>query len=243
MDEGPFRKLEEHHFLGDQPVPKIVEKMAAGTRAELIWRNEIGGLTFRIGERFVKWNPRNNGIDLDRERVRLEWLSTRHLVPQVLDFGVDRTSQWLVTTALSGEHAVGDTWRARRNEAIEAIATGLRMIHAISIRDVPSQWTEEIWATRTPNSIGPRPMIDDPVVVHGDACAPNTVISPEGRWVGHVDVGDLCVGDRWADLAVASMSLDWNFGEGHQQEFFDAYAIEPDAERIAYYRKLWHLES
>jgi aminoglycoside phosphotransferase (APT) family kinase protein len=43
-----------------------------------------------------------------------------------------------------------------------------------------------------------------------------------------VDFGDLAVGDRWADLAVASMSLDWNFGEGHQPEFFAAYGIEPD---------------
>ena len=47
-----------------------------------------------------------------------------------------------------------------------------------------------------------------------------------------MDFGDLAVGDRWADLAVASMSLDWNFGEGHQPEFFAAYGVEPDAERI-----------
>ena len=58
-----------------------------------------------------------------------------------------------------------------------------------------------------------------------------------------VDFGDLGVGDRWADLAIASLSLDWNFGEGHQAEFFDAYGVEPDAERIDYYRRLWDLES
>jgi kanamycin kinase len=39
------------------------------------------------------------------------------------------------------------------------------------------------------------------------------------------------------------MSLDWNFGEGHQRELFDAYGISPDEERIRYYRALWHLES
>ena len=73
--------------------------------------------------------------------------------------------------------------------------------------------------------------------------APNTLISSDGAWTGNVDFGDLAVGDRWADLAVASMSLDWNFGDGHQGEFFDAYGIEPDEERITYYRALWHLES
>ncbi len=71
------------------------------------------------------------------------------------------------------------------------------------------------------------------MLVHGDACAPNTLISADGAWTGNVDFGDLAVGDRWADLAVASMSLDWNFGEGHQQELFDAYGIEPDADGSA----------
>lgn len=80
-------------------------------------------------------------------------------------------------------------------------------------------------------------------MVHGDACAPNTLISHAGEWVGHVDFGDLAVGDRWADLAIASLSLDWNFGEGHQSELFEAYGVEPDEERIRCYRALWHLES
>jgi len=50
--------------------------------------------------------------------------------------------------------------------------------------------------------------LDDPVVVHGDARAPNTIISASGEWTGNVDFGDLAVGDRWADLSVASLSLD-----------------------------------
>ena len=81
---------------------------------------------------------------------------------------------------------------------------------------------------RTPSSLGPRPPIDELVVVHGDACAPNTLVGADGGWTGHVDLGDLATGDRWADLAVASLSLDWNYGEGHQQELFDAYGIAPD---------------
>ena len=44
-------------------------------------------------------------------------------------------------------------------------------------------------------------------------------------------------------LAVASMSLDWNFGTGHQDELHEAYGIESDPERIRYYRALRHLES
>jgi len=91
--------------------------------------------------------------------------------------------------------------------------------------------------------LGPRPPVDSPVLVHGDACAPNTLISLAGQWIGHVDFGALGIGDRWADLAIASLSLDWNFGLGHQEEFFNAYGVEPDLKRIGYYRALWEMDS
>ena len=243
MSETPFAALAAWHALGADPIPDIVTDVAAGRPAELVWRNELGGLTFRIDDQFVKWNPRRTGIDLDRECARLAWMAGRHPAPRVVACGGDTEHQWLVTSAVPGESAVGDRWRARRSEAIRAIATGLQAIHSIPIHDFPDEWASQVWVAREPASLGPRPPIDAPVLVHGDACAPNTLISPEGRWTGNVDFGDLGVGDRWADLAVASLSLDWNFGEGHQDELFDAYGIERDQERIGYYRALWELES
>jgi kanamycin kinase len=235
--------LDAEHTLGDDPVPAAVVAIADGRPAELVWRNELGGLTFRVADCFVKWNPPSTGVDLARERSRLAWLAGRHPAPGVVDFGEEDDAQWLVTAALPGDSAVGPAWRARRSEAIQAIADGLRALHAVPLDDFPAGWTEEVWVGRQPAGLGERPPIGEPVLVHGDACAPNTLITPEGRWSGNVDFGDLAVGDRWADLAVASMSLDWNFGEGHQDELFAAYGIDPDAERITYYRALWHLES
>jgi kanamycin kinase len=243
VTDADFSHLAALHTLGEKSVPQVVVELAGARAADLIWRNELGGLTFRIGDQFVKWNPRRTGIDLDRERVRLEWISRRHPAPRVVASGADDEAQWLVTAALPGDCAVGDTWRARRAEAIQAIAAGLRAIHSIPIDDVPAHWTSEVWVGRTPESLGPRPPTDQSVLVHGDACAPNTLISAEGQWTGNVDFGDLAVGDRWADLAIASLSLDWNFGEGHQHELFDAYGVDPDVERIQYYRSLWELES
>jgi len=238
-----FSHLADFHVLGDDPVPQIVVDRAVDGLAELVWRNELGGLTFKVADQFVKWNPRSSGIDLERERVRLQWISGLHPAPDVVAFGSDEEAQWLVTKALRGESAVGDQWRARRAEAINAIAAGLRAIHSIPVDDFPANLVSEVWIARAPDSIGDRPPITDPVLVHGDACAPNTLISPAGEWTGNVDFGDLSVGDRWADLAIASLSLDWNFGEGHQQELFDAYGVEPDVERIRYYRALWEFES
>lgn len=242
-DETEFAHLAQLHALGEDPIPPVVSEIAGEDEPDLVWRNELGGLTFQIGSRFVKWNPRRTGIDLERERERLEWIETRHPAPRVLSYGASEDAQWLVTAALPGVCAVGDEWRARRPEAIRAIAQGLRAIHAIPIDDFPAAFTAQSWVGRSPQALGARPSVVDPVLVHGDACAPNTLISASGHWTGNVDFGDLTVGDRWADLAIASLSLDWNFGEGHQDEFFAAYGITPDVARIRYYRALWELES
>jgi kanamycin kinase len=243
MSDPRFADLALQHTLRGLEVPRVARSFAGGREPELVWRNDLDGLTFRIGDRYLKWNPPSTGVDLERERVRLEWISARHPAPRVVDHGIDGDAQWLLTTALPGDSAVGDKWRARRPEAIRAIAAGLRAIHAVAIDDFPADWTAQVWVGRQPASLGPRPPIDAPVLVHGDACAPNTLISDDGLWTGNVDFGDLAVGDRWADLAIASLSLDWNFGEGHQPELFDAYGIDPDDARIRYYRSLWELES
>jgi kanamycin kinase len=243
VSDPRFADLEALHTLEGLEMPRIARTIAGDSEPELVWRNELNGLTFRIGDRYLKWNPRSTGIDLERERVRLDWISARHPAPRVVDHGSDDDGQWFLTEGLPGSSAVGDPWRARRPEAIHAIATGLRAIHAIPIDDFPDGWTAQVWVGRQPPSLGTRPPIDEPVLVHGDACAPNTLISEEGIWTGNVDFGDLAIGDRWADLAIASLSLDWNFGEGHQPELLDAYGIAPDEDRIRYYRALWELES
>ena len=48
------------------------------------------------------------------------------------------------------------------------------------------------------------------------------------------------VGDRWAHIAVASMSTAWNYGEGWEDALIEAYGVEPDRERLSYYRDLWN---
>lgn len=87
---------------------------------------------------------------------------------------------------------------------------------------------------------GDSPPIDLAVVCHGDACAPNTLID-QGSWSGLVDLGDLGVADRWADLAVAAWSTEWNYGPGWSGHLFEAYGVENDPERTSYYRLMWDL--
>ena len=73
------------------------------------------------------------------------------------------------------------------------------------------------------------------------AAHPNTLLSDDGRWSGHVDLGELGIADRWADLAVATWSTEWNYGPGWDGLLLDAYGVPPDTERTNYYRLLWDL--
>ena len=87
---------------------------------------------------------------------------------------------------------------------------------------------------------GTPPPVDRLVVCHGDACVPNTLLSDAGDPIAHVDLGRLGVGDRWADIAVAAMSTEWNFGPGWEGAVLEGYGIEPDEARMAFYRDLWN---
>ncbi len=83
------------------------------------------------------------------------------------------------------------------------------------------------------------PTIDRAVVCHGDACAPNTLLTDEGQWSGHVDLDALGVADRWADLAVATWSTEWNYGPGWEGQLLGGYGVPEDRERTRCYRLLW----
>ena len=54
-------------------------------------------------------------------------------------------------------------------------------------------------------------------------------------------LGSLGVADRWADLAVATWSTEWNYGPGWDDDLLAAYGVHTDPERTAYYRLLWDL--
>lgn len=217
---------------GPVDIPPLVRAFADRID-DVVWQNEIGGFTFAAGDRFLKFNPLGSGVDLEDERARLIWARTLgHPVPEVLDIGRDDDGQVLVTRGLNGSGAVTPTWLEHPDVAVRVIAAGLRALHdKVPVAACPFR-TPWIPADAPPPA-------DGAVVLHGDACAPNTIIAPDGRFAGHVDFGAIGVGDRWADLAIASMSLDWNYGPGFQDEFFAAYGIDRDEERIRYYRAAW----
>ncbi|MGW9585232.1 phosphotransferase [Microbacterium sp. NPDC055455] len=233
----------------DVVVPPRVRLLAGGTRTVPVWRNDYGGVTFRTDDgRYIKHGPRNAESSFAGEAERLDWAVARIAVPRVLEVGGDDTHEWLVTTALPGLSAVDPRWVADPATAVRAVGEGLRALHdALPVADCPFDWgvagriaNAAGRGIRVPDALREPPPVDRLVVCHGDACCPNTLIGDDGRWVAHVDLGTLGVADRWADIAVASMSTAWNYGEGWEDALIEAYGVAPDRERLSYYRDLWN---
>jgi len=251
----------------DTPVPAPVARIAGTRPAREVWRNEVDGVTFEIGSDpdrvFAKWQPHSPLVDLAREADRLAWAGAYLRVPTVLECGADGDGQWLVTAAVPGRSAVDPRWVADPARAVAAIGSGLRALHdALPVPDCPYSWSVEqrvaslerdgmraviAWddAHQPLGPLGALELLRDPppidrlVVCHGDACSPNTLLSEDGEWSGHVDFGALGLADRWADLAIAAWSTEWNYGPGWAAPLLDAYGVAADESRSAYYRLLW----
>jgi len=252
-------------------VPASVKAVAGGEVAVPVWENELGGLTFAVGDppaRYVKWAPHRSPLDFGTEASRLGWAGRFVNVPEVLSFDRNENGSTLVTSALAGENAVSPRWRAYPSAAVAAIGRGLRHLHnTLPVEECPFTWTAEdrleyINARASAGRLDPAcwspdfahmssaevldllndpPPIDRLVVCHGDACAPNTLLDDTGGVVGHVDLGSLGIADRWADLAVATWSTTWNYGPGWEEPLLAAYGVEPDLKLTDYYRLLWAL--
>lgn len=154
-----------------------------------------------------------------------------------------------MTAGLPGESAVADRWKADPEIAVHVAGSALRVLHdALPVEECPFDWSINTRLDRarrrgvsTDRMSAYPPSIDRLVVCHGDACVPNTLIDDAGEFAGHVDLGRLGVADRWADLAVATWSTEWNYGPGWEEPFLAAYGVEPDSARTHYYRDLWDL--
>ena len=254
-------------------VPDSVMPYAGSRPIEVVWLNELGGLTFRLPggaqDIFIKWAPANCGIDLAVEQAKMVWAIAYTPVPRVLEFGKDRQGSWLVTEAINAENAVSERWKRDPAIAVAAIGRGLRAMHdALPVDACPFSWSTEDRISRARGravrgethptdwheefrgfsieavlaELDSPPTSDQLVVCHGDACAPNTLIDHAGEWVALVDMERLGIADRWADLAIASWSTQWNYGPGWEGLVYDSYGIDPDLEKIRFYRLLWDLE-
>lgn len=235
----------------DHPVPPAVRAAAGPAEIEGIWQNALGGVTYRIGSgeqiRFAKWSPgcppEAEG-DLKTEAQRMTWAGKFIRVPEVLSCEEQADGQLLITASLHGHSAASSLGKSDPARSAHAVGHGLRqMHHALPIGACPFDWDLEsriqhLPADQQAEFLDNAPELDL-VVCHGDACLPNTIITDDHEFSAHVDLGMLGLADRWADLAIAAWSTEWNYGPGFEQYVYAGYGIEPDERKISFYRRVW----
>ena len=97
-------------------VPPAVLRLAATRALNVLWHNEIGGLTYVVGDDLViKWSP--PGVDLGAEADRLAWARAFIVVPEVVDHG--RTG--LLVHYAGEEPQARDAFRADLTAAVNEV--------------------------------------------------------------------------------------------------------------------------
>lgn len=207
---------------------------------------------------YLKWVPHGSACPSPlAEADRLVWAGSFAPLPRVLDAGRDRHGSWLLTEAVERGGAIATSaieplWRSQAKRSAIAIGLGLRRLHDLLpvatcsfVRTAElrvAALTRSAAATLRGTPWGEPPPVDRLVVCHGDATVPNTLLDRAGRFVAHVDVGDLGVADRWSDIAVTTRSVTRRYGPGLEPLVLAAYGVAPDPVRTSYYRALWDTE-
>ena len=256
-----------------QVPPDIADQYAswAFTPVSIHPGNSIMYRLSRAGEsRFLKIVRKGWFPGAEAEARRTIWAHAYIPVPEIIEFGVTDDATWFLSRAIAGDDATHERFRTDVPGLVRRMAAALRRIHAVPVeacpfsfrvddalqhaeqrlrrgeidpaRDFHAEHAGLTAETAVRQLLATRPAVEDVVVCHGDYCVPNTLFHGDDL-AGFVDLGELGVADRWWDIGVATWSLTWNFGPGHETMFLDAYGIDPDDARTRYYRLLYDVVS
>ena len=222
------------------------------------------------GARYLKMSRADYFPGLDDEADRMAWAVDHLPVPHVIERGSDAGVSWLTTHALPGRNATDPALAGDPERLVRALAEGLRRFHRAPVEACPFDFRLdgalahirrrlELGHIQPERDFHPefahlsaeeavehlertRPKAETLAVCHGDYCLPNVLIE-EGVVTGFVDLGEVGVADRWWDLAVATWSVTWNLGPGHEDLFLSEYGVDRDDQLLDFYRLMYDVVS
>lgn len=254
-------------------IPQVIAAEYEDWSVRIAWNEYPGTTTYRLGSadarvRYVKVAESTSVVSLVGEAERMRWLAGRLPVPVVIDVGQTDELVWLITEGLPGV----DLLRLPRPGAERAGMSGLalRVFHDADIEGCPFDvrtpalialahrraeqglivpevhFHDEFAHLRVAEALRrveeEVPDVGGEVLCHGDFSFPNILV--DGRNLsGFVDLGEMGVGDPWWDIAIATWSATWNLGPGFEHDVLEAYGVEPDWDRIGFFRLLYDLVS
>jgi aminoglycoside phosphotransferase len=202
--------------------------------------------------------------ELREEKLVLEWLGGKLLVPKVIMFESDAKRDYLLISEIEGVPASDECFHAAPQKTIEQLAKAMKAIHALPIVNCPFDATLDVKIELARRNVelklvdesdfdeerqgrtavdlfrelvATKPKHEDLVFTHGDFCLPNIILK-NGRVSGFIDLGRAGIADRYQDIALLYRSVKYNFGAKWQPFLFETLEIEPDFEKIEFYTLL-----
>ena len=251
-------------------VPGTVALLTAGHTWHAVTIGDSAAQVFKLERqdhptRFLKVGPLLPEKEILAEKERLEWLTGKLPVPEVLRYDTDEKHEYLVTSAITGTDTTSASAELGAPTIARLLARGLRLIHEVPISDCPFVMTldtliplarentldgrvdegnfDEIRMGRTAQDLleelaSSVPPKEDLVFTHGDYCLPNVLVNA-GEVAGFVDLSRAGIADRYKDIALVIRSIRHNTGQEVERLFLDEYGIiAADAAKIEYYMLL-----
>ena len=177
---------------------------------------------------------------VERQVQMMQWLGGKVPVPKVIAYEVENEKSYLLMSKVGGVMSCDTYYLEHPQELLKALATGLKMLWEVDVKDCPVVRDEEVVLKDArervekdlvdvedaePTTFGqggfesPEQLLEwlenhrpsfEPVLSHGDFCLPNVFLK-DGQVNGFIDLGRSGVGDKWNDIALCYRSLKHNF--------------------------------
>ena len=207
--------------------------------------------------------------ELTNEYKKLQWLSGKVKVPEIVLYETNNDVEYLITKAIPGEMVCSDYYLTDDNWklGIPIIIEAFKELYEVDIKDCPFNVSLNYKLALIKSNIEnnfDKLEISDHVLEkfrnpeniykhlvenrfkeelcfsHGDISLPN-IFTLNNEFTGFIDVGDCGIADKWFDIAIAVRTIKRNYGEKAVDEFFKQLGVKKDNNKINYYLLLMEL--
>lgn len=209
----------------------------------------------------------------ENEYMMMKWLDGKLPVPEVIAYETYCGKSYLLMSRISGAMACDNFYMDTPELLIELLSKAMHMLWEVDITDCPGRMNLdkklEMAAYHVehdlvdmenvqPDTFGedgfrnPKELLswlienrpqEELVLSHGDFCLPNIFLT-ENKVSGFIDLGKMCVADKYQDIALCYRSLTDNLDGKYDGKvrkkldvdtFFNKLGITPDWDKIRYY--------
>lgn len=250
-------------------LPKSIKTLIGGDTWQTLSEGESDAEVIRLTGnivRYLKVTAHDAQFPVKNDYERLNWLSGRIAVPEILAYEETETYQFLLMSEIAGIFPFHDDLDWSAQARIEFLAKAAHEFHSIPIESCPfRQSIEQQLATAKENVdlgrvrtdlfepqyqgrepanlyaelLALKPDSQEWLMTHGDLYPLNIRADAKTHaLLGFIDVGAAAIADPYTDFAPIANAIKWHFGESWIRVFFEAYAVEPDWDKLHFFQLL-----